>query len=304
MYLAFDLDSTLGDFMGAYPVLCALRRETVGKSPVQIKYPSTEFAEKIANAYRFFVQTVARAENSANPLGLFRPGIFELLAEVVKLKKKGECDGVIIYSNNGCKAVLEFVRDVVASHFNYKLFDDIIHFHHSLRIKPISSNSPVVDVRKNWVELKQILVDGVCKAAPSIETCDVMFFDDQIHADLFEKLGKKYIKVSSYEMEPDMKEIVNIYKTVLRRANLIDDAAFLTYAREGLRNVHSLDNYFQQITGVYTNSLVREKEKEKEKEKRDTGIKIMTRAIKTISKKKRVRASATSRRLVKNLRDY
>jgi hypothetical protein len=298
MYLAFDLDSTLGDFMGVYPVLCALRRETVGRTPIQVKYPSVEFADKIHNAYRFFVHTVARAENSAAPLGLFRPGIFELLAEVVKLKKRGECDGVIIYSNNGCKAILEFVQDVVTSHFNYKLFDDIIHFHHNLRIKPVTGSEQVVDVRKNWVELKQILVDGVCKASPSIETCDVMFFDDQIHADLFEKLGKKYIKVSSYETEPHMKDIVNLYKNVLRRANLIDDPAFLGYAREGLRNVHSLDNYFQQIAnnGVYAKSL----DKEKEKEKRDTGIKVMTRAIKTISKRKRARERAASRRLIKN----
>lgn len=296
MYLAFDLDSTLGDFMGVYPVLCALRRETVGRSPIQVKYPSAEFAEKISNAYRFFVHSVTRAENGATPLGLFRPGIFDLLAEVVKLKKKGDCDGVIIYSNNGCKAILEFVRDVVATHFNYKLFDDIIHFHHSLRIKPSLGGEAVVDVRKNWVELKQILVDGVCKASPSIETCDVMFFDDQIHADLFEKLGKKYIKVSSYETEPDMKEIVNLYKTVLRRANLIDDPAFLGFAKEGLRNVHSLDNYFHQIAnnGVYVKSL------DKEKQKRDMGIKVMTRAIKTISKKKRARERAASRRLIKN----
>jgi len=290
MYLAFDLDATLGDFMGVYPVLCALRRETVGVNQVQVKYPSVEFSEKIHNAYRFFVQTVARAENGESPLGLFRPGIFEILGEVVKLKKKGECTGVIIYSNNGCKAILEFVRDVVASHFNFRLFDDIIHFHHSLRIKPVNKDH-VVDVRKNWTELKQILVEGACKASHTIETCEVMFFDDQIHTDLFEKLGKKYIKVSSYETKPDMKEIVNIYKNVLRRSNLIDDPAFLGYAKEGLRNVYSLDNYFQQIANIGGNS----RSVEKTKEKRDTGIKVMTRAVKTISKK---RGLAMGRRFV------
>lgn len=277
MYLAFDLDSTLGDFTGVWQVLNVLHQQTFyfDKEHV-VPFPSSQFEEKINKAYNTFVRLVAQAETSKDAVGLFRPGIFEVFKEVISLKKKGECVGVIIYSNNGCKAILDFVRDVFHYIFDYKIFDDVIHFHHMLRLKESPTAS---DVRKNWIELKRILVEGKCQASSKLEVSDVMFFDDQIHADLFIRLGKKYIKVSSYETTPNMEAIVVLYKNALKTAGLLEDSEFLPFIRKTSRvDYTSLPEYFDKVAFSEETSV--------KKGKRDPGIRLMTRALKTLHKKR------------------
>lgn len=276
MYLAFDLDATLGDFMGVWHIMCALRQPSFYKNAENVsKYPSVDFEKKIDKAYEVFVRLIASAESGFRKVGLFRPGIFDIFKEVVALKKKGDCVGVIIYSNNGCKAILEFVRDVVHYVYDYKVFDDIVHFHHSLRLK----SETATDVRKNWVELKRLLVEGKCKAPDTVQASDVMFFDDQVHYDLVTNLGKKYIKVSSYESSPDMRAIVEMYRNSLKRANLYEDPAFLPYAGKCFRNVPvDLTEYFKLL-------MLNTKPSNFDRDL-DPSIRTMTRALKTLHKKK------------------
>jgi len=281
MYLAFDLDSTLGDFMGVWNILCALRQPSFFKSPDNIApYPNKSFEVKIHKTYDEFVRLVAEEERGKTPLGLFRPGIFEIFREVVRLKRNGDCDGVIVYSNNGCKAILEFVCDVVRHILKYKVFDDLIHFHHKLRIKAEAA----VDVRKNWTELKKILVEGDCQALDNISPQDVMFFDDQIHQDLVNNLGDKYIKVDSYETVPNKRAIIELYKSSLRIAGLDVNSTFLAYVGSCFNKpVLSAEKYFKSLLdsdGKGLSSL-----------RKDTSIKTMVRALKTLRRKKIVKKS-------------
>jgi hypothetical protein len=228
MYLAFDLDATLGDFASVWKILSTLRqsRYYFDSNPALIKpYPNEDFRVKIDVAYNNFVKAISVRERSKDPLGLFRPGIFEVFEKVVFMKRSGFVKGVIIYSNNSSLATLEFVRDIFHHSFNYKIFDDLIHMQHRLRIR---SNSKV-DIRKNWVELHKILVSGECKAPLSIGVNQVKFFDDQIHIDLLEKMGTNYVRVSPYCNRVNMAYMTAILRKVLNESELLKDEHFLNY---------------------------------------------------------------------------
>jgi len=272
MYLVFDLDATLGDFVSVWRILCTLRQSRffADSNPASVKpFPTVSFQKKIDLAYNKFVISLAENEVSKEPLGLFRPGIFKLFEKVVRLKRSGACRGVIIYSNNSSIAILELVRDIFHQVFNYKVFDDLIHLRHEFRTRIDGT----IDTRKNWNELQRILVSGLCKAPSTISVSEVKFFDDQIHDDLVEKLGSNYVHVQPYIFKVNMSSMVSIIKKILADTNLLLDADFLPYVGSCMSAVNTLEKYFASIEGDYVPSLSRPSAK-------DLGIELMLNALK------------------------
>jgi hypothetical protein len=254
MYLAFDLDATLGDFLGVWKILCTLRQDRFYiDSPALIKpYPSEDFRWKIDIAYTKFISEIAKKELSQDPLGLLRPGIFDVFDKVVRLKKAGICEGVIIYSNNGSIVILELVRDIFHRVFKYKIFDDLIHVRHRLRTRARGT----IDIRKNWDELKRIFVEGECKANPGLNTSDVKFFDDQVHPDLVSKLGSNYIHITPYIHIVNIKLMIALFKKTLEDTDLLSDPDFLPYV-EKCSGSNNLEDYFRSIERTIAPSLSR-----------------------------------------------
>ena len=224
MYLALDLDGTIGDFIGVWKILCALRqaRFFVDNKEKIKKPPNPDFEWKIDIAYDRFVKAVALREETFS-IGLFRPGIYSVFKEIVRLRKAGILKGVIIYSNNGSIVTLEFVRDVLETAFGCKIFDELVHFYHLLRVKvPVKT-----DIRKTWVELRRLLVEGACKAPSSIKPEQVIFIDDQIHSDLVKELGPNYVKIAPYVN--NRAHVVEVFKGVLDE--LLTDRYFFEYVK-------------------------------------------------------------------------
>jgi predicted phosphatase len=225
VYLAFDLDGTIGNFLPVWKLLCPLRQNDflVGANVPPI---SDELKWELDIAYAAFVKRVANAETSDSPLGLFRPGIFRVFEEVFKLRKKGVVEGVIMYTNNSSPALFNFASDVLQHHIGRKVFDDILDYRHPLRIKAPHSLLPPTD--KRWIELKQLLTQSKAKAPISVEPKDVMFFDDMHHHDLIGALGphNNYVKVSEYKFIADNKRLSGIFLAALKDSDALSNSKF------------------------------------------------------------------------------
>ena len=193
VYAAFDMDGTLGDFMILWPLVSGLLH-TGGdreKNPLYVE----------------LVRQVAIREKGSTPIGIFRPGIFNVMRRVAKMKKDGSVTGVIIYTNNGSLELAHFVRDVIHRVLRYTLFDDVIHFYHHLRVVGTDGRTPN---QKTWFELYHLLVLGLVRAPDTITPTDVLFMDDQDHKELAAQLGTNYIRVPEYTYGGSIAPIIDI----------------------------------------------------------------------------------------------
>jgi len=188
VYFVFDLDLTLAD---------------IGNQ----LYTQIYELQKKPEEYAAFVQSCAEKETSNTPMGFLRIGLVRspvlpadfkpYMEQILSLKQKGICQGVIMYSNNGYLPCLYFVRDVLHTILGVNdLFCHCIH-----RLYPGRPRGG--DPAKTWEELKQIIES---KNDPA-NTCivenftpsNVLFFDDRHDHKIRTELGGNYIVVYPYQ---------------------------------------------------------------------------------------------------------
>jgi len=244
-YFVFDLDETLAQIYTVYYFVASLQT-----------YPnmSESLINSLKKTYRTFVKKIVE-EEITNPLGVLRPGILHVMKKIYKLYKIGKVKGVIIYSNNGHLYSLEFIRDLIHEYIGDELIIECIHRYHHLREKD----------DKTWDELKRILTKGKCKAR-NVKPCDVYFFDDLEHKDLYEHL-ENYNHVPEYNFKASFDRIANIYKEILVDREFID-----TIGCEKIKNIDDVIEIFR-IDTQNTECISPEP---------DIGINIMMDAIKKI----------------------
>jgi len=221
VYIAFDLDGTLGDFMILWRIICGLRQESFfSKQPYLVaQKPHNEFEWELSIAYFEFIKGIAQAELSDKPLGIFRPGIFKLMKKVIEMKRTGLCKGVILYTNNGSLSLVQFISDVFMIVLGGNVFDDILHYYHPIRIFEASGKP---NSRKSWAELYKLLTESACKAPKSVKPEEVLFFDDQCHPDLMTHLQSNYNKVPEYIYNPPIAKVVSLYHQALKKSDILD----------------------------------------------------------------------------------
>lgn len=251
LYLAFDLDGTLGNFMVLWKMLCALRQnEFYAFKPVKvIPTPSEDLKWDLDISYSSFVKRVATLETSQAPLGIFRPGIFNLFKTVNQLKAEGKINGVIMYTNNGSLSLVNFIKDVINYVCKSNAFDGVFYYHHQLRVKGADGKP---QPQKTWAELKVLLKS--IGAPDAIKPNEVMFFDDQDHYSLITNLGANYIKVDSYNYNPPLATVLDIYYKSLKNSDLVTDIKkknFLTYSsactdNQPINSVEAQLQYYQK----------------------------------------------------------
>ena len=230
VYLAFDLDGTLGNFIIMWRILCNLKQtEFFHLTPQKANpLPDESMRWELDISYTSLVKRIAEAEMSKNPLGIFRPGIFKLFKTIAKLKNEKKVQGVLLYTNNGSLPLVNFVRDVFHYAVKNPVFDGIYYFHHALRTKDAFGKP---NPSKNWTELKR-LFNNI--GAPDLEPKDVMFFDDQIHQNLTATLGSNYIKVLPYTYKVPSERVLEIYHKALKDSDLLSDMSkdnFFNYVK-------------------------------------------------------------------------
>jgi hypothetical protein len=249
VYLAFDLDGTLGNFIIMWRILCNLKQtEFFHLNPQKAAaLPDENMTWELGISYTSLVKRIADAEMGKKPLGIFRPGIFKLFKTIVKLKAEKKVQGVIMYTNNGSLPLVNFVRDVFHYAVKYPVFDGIFYFHHALRTKDVFGKpSP----SKNWTELKR-LFNNI--GAPDLEPKDVMFFDDQIHQHLTAILGPNYIKVLPYDYIVPHERVLEIYHKALKDSDLLSTMSksdFFNYVKSCTHNhvVSNIEGHLQELT--------------------------------------------------------
>ena len=102
--VAFDMDETLGHFV-EFSIFCEILENIKNR---KLKY--SEFKDAL-DMYPEFL----------------RPNILTILNFVKKKKQNGECDRVVIYTNNqGPKDWAQFIAKYLEEKIKYKLFDKII----------------------------------------------------------------------------------------------------------------------------------------------------------------------------------
>jgi hypothetical protein len=182
---------------------------------------------------------MAIREKGATPIGMFRPGIFDVMRRVAKLKRSGAVDGVFIYTNNGSLELAEFVRDVIHRVVRYKVFDDVIHFYHPLRVAGANGKTPN---QKTWFELHKLLVAGGVRAPAGVQPSEVLFFDDQEHTDLMSVLGPNYIKVPEYTYVAPIQPVIDLFTAAFAEYVIPGEDIFEYVGYNG-----TLDHYIRRL---------------------------------------------------------
>lgn len=223
-YVVFDLDLTLADISSFYYFILSfhIKEFVLETSPSMFAFFPEELHKCLQKAYTLFVERVAMQEQSANPLGLLRPGILEIMKSLAKLHHKKKVNQVLIYSNNRCLQSLEFVRDVIHRCINTKLISSCVHWNHPSR----ELDKRDVNYSKTWETIYSLCFRGL-----SIEPKQVYFFDDQVHIQLQRALQENYYQVPAYHFTVPFDRIKEIYQSVLRDTQ-VNVATLMVYMIE------------------------------------------------------------------------
>lgn len=178
--VVFDLDETLGYF-SQFGAICDCVNNLFNNN----KYSYDNFNELLDLYHQYYL----------------RPKILDILKYLRKKKEKGECDKIMIYTNNqGPKQWCIHIVDYFSYKLNnYELFDKIISAF-KINGKQIEPNR--TSHEKNMKDFFQ------CTKLPqNIEVC---FIDDQYHAGMKNK-KVYYINIKPYinNLSPD--EIADIF---------------------------------------------------------------------------------------------
>jgi hypothetical protein len=305
-YFIFDMDETLAELYTMYYFVASLRlKETIEEDDRESANNLPESLKSSLNkAYTLFVNEITKEEASSRPLGILRPGILHVMRRLNELQKAGKIKNVIIYSNNGHLQSLEFIRDIIHKYLGTtQLIKECIHWNHPMRdeerfMRPGAAN-------KTWNVLKNIMVEGNCKASPEIQPSNVYFFDDLDHKDLQEKLGANYFKVPGYNFKTSFDRVAEIYKKSVTEAN-IDIDTFMNYIIELF--VDTAEDYsrirhetIEEIIDIFRGKT--RGTSEGNPPVPDSGIEMMMEAIKRVStiggKRKRLWRAHTRKRRVR-----
>jgi hypothetical protein len=253
------MDATLGEFISIWRIMCIFHQKKFYLEDKQnaLPLPNIDLNWDLGISYEAFIKFIVNAESNETPLGIFRPGVFSLFKEIAKMKQSGKIAGVIMYTNNGSKPLVDFVNDVFTYVTKSHVFDDVFHYHHKLRVKKNGKPNP----QKTWLELK-ILLKSI-GAPDTVSPKNVLFFDDQEHTSLISTLKKNYIHVAPYNYKPPLAKLIHIYEQSLSQSELLSDnnkKRFLLYIKGCTKNklAHNIDEHLNLLSATsskYINNI-------------------------------------------------
>ena len=246
-YLAFDMDGTIGSFTVLKRMLCIFNQPAFFiKTPEKIPAVRPDLEKIIAVSYGKFINAILAKEHSGTPLGLFRPGIFDLFKKINQLRQAGLIKGVLIYSNNLTESLVTFVKDVINLAVGAPVIDASFFRYSQDRLNKSGHGNP----EKTWAELKQLLM--AIGAPETILPNEAVFFDDLVHANLKKSLGTNYINVEEYIHNAPLIDILEVYRKALIDDNKdfeVNQKAILTYIKSCSYDAdyNTVDDYLTAI---------------------------------------------------------
>lgn len=178
--VVFDLDETLGYFT-QFGSIC----DCINEINNDTKYSYNNFNELLDLYQDYYL----------------RPNIMEILKYLRKKKQSGECDKIMIYTNNqGPKQWCIHIKDYFSYRLNnYELFDKII--------AAFKINGKQVEPNRTSHE-KNINDFFKCTKLP--ENIEVCFIDDQYHPGMKDK-KVYYINIKPYVYNLEPEKIADIF---------------------------------------------------------------------------------------------
>ncbi len=232
-FIGFDLDETLGRFVGPFYHLLFLMPwvtySTSNKGLEPFPLPD-DVRKKLDIAFQTFVTCVAANETTQKVL---RPGILKIMKKLSELKDQGQVSAISVYSNNGSLACLLFATALIEELLGKKnLFCNHIDWYNPLRSKEITPGHPGVAF-KTVETLQKSFLDSKCgpyKTLQDIPAAKVYFFDDIIHSNILARIGnERYFLVNSYKVDVPSKEFHTCFDTAMKFAQLTTDEEYLNY---------------------------------------------------------------------------
>lgn len=272
-YFVFDMDEAIAELYSAFYFITSLRLPTI----IQMEYPqfryfvSDSIKKQSAEAYRKFVKAVVKEESCYRPLGIIRPGILHVMKMLYQLQKNKKVAHVVIYSNNDSLPCLEFIRDVIHEYLGTtQLICECAYRTHPLRIERYAHD-------KTWNSLKRVLIHGNCKAPITLEPKDVHFFDDLVHTDLEQALGKQYHHVPPYEFKASYERLAELYRDAVQHVSMLQFAPLVGMVYGTASN--PITGTLQHVLSLFKASTVRTASKDDIPPLDDKGIIMMKRSI-------------------------
>jgi FMN phosphatase YigB (HAD superfamily) len=287
-YFIFDMDETLAELYPMYYFVASLRlKELIEEdNKATIEPISESLSHSLGKAYSTFIADILKEEISNRPLGILRPGVLNVMKQLYELQKIGKIKYVIIYSNNGHLQSLEFIRDLIHEYLGTtQLIKECIHWAHPMRTEERFMRAGAAN--KTWNVLKNIMVEGNCKAAAQIQPSDIYFFDDLEHKDLQDNLAGNYYKVPRYDFKASFERIAEIYQNAIVNAN-VNMVEFMDYMIELF--VNTANNYRQinedelaSILRIFRSKTTGTSSVDTLPPPEDAGIMMMMNAIRKVS---------------------
>ena len=196
--VVFDLDETLGYFTEI-----GIFWDSLNKYILINKINQEEHFFEIMDLFRIYL----------------RPHIINILRFIKRMKIKGSCFKVMIYTNNqGPESWTQMISRYFEKKIKYKLFDQLI-----LAFKV---NGKRVEIGRT-THGKNII--DLFRCADIIKDCEICFLDDKFHPDMEDECVY-YIKMKPYHYNINYCEIVDTYyKTFCDLMNLGDYDNFKSF---------------------------------------------------------------------------
>lgn len=232
-FIGFDLDETLGRFVGPfYHLLFLMPWVTYSTTHKGIEpFPLPEgVRKKLDIAFQIFVSCVAANETTQQVL---RPGILTIMKKLSELKDQGQVDSISVYSNNGNLASLLFATALIEEQLGKQnLFCNHIDWFHPIRSREIIPGHPG-QAYKTVETLQRSFVDQRCGAYKTLRDIPIeklYFFDDTIHPDILARIGhERYFLVHAYKVDVPAKEFHTCFERAMKSAQLDTDEEYLNY---------------------------------------------------------------------------
>ena len=160
-----------------------------------------------------------------------RPNILKILSFIKLKKKNGECDKVIVYTNNqGPREWAEFIIRYFEDKINYNLFDQIIGAY--------KIGNKINENKRTGHEKS---VDDLLNCSGISKSCNICFVDDQYHSKMrasnvfyinlkpyvyvlpYEEMGERYYKYNK-NLINDKNEFINGVVKNMKFSNYNEDS--------------------------------------------------------------------------------
>ena len=235
-FVGFDLDETLGYFSSPSVHLTYLDprmyyRDYRHFSPFD---PSPQLQEQLDKVFTEFIHCLAGTEDGKQCL---RPGILPILKFLLQAKEKGRVQAIAMYSNNGNYGCLRFAKELLEYILGQPVFCALVNFWDPIRAQGNSRNMTRPGrATKTFQVLRKIFSSACGGNEQSILPENTLFFDDNLHPDIFTKISSKnYFKVNPYKKDIPFQTIQTCFIQAIQSQGLDTNREYLEYLKPFIR---------------------------------------------------------------------